>query len=113
MAKNNILLSNSESVGRMATHFRHWEKVFCHFIVDPHIAAKILKFKWINPLGQEEQSYLHLIDKRRESEYVAHSWITIDAPLFSKAFGSKYFGKWRVEVFLDDKRVAEEWFIVD
>lgn len=72
-----------------------------------------MELKWINPLGPEEQTYLNLVNKSSKHGYTVFSWISPEVPSFSKIVGCEFFGKWRVEILLDGRKMAEELFTVD
>ncbi len=113
MPTNNLaFLTKSKDGGKPESQFRHWETIYCHFKVDPNIQEKSVKFRWINPLGKEEQVYLHPIEKLRKEAYFAVSWLSLDIPVLGDIAGSDYLGQWRVTVSLGDRIVCEEKFTV-
>ena len=107
-----VFLTKNESGGTVENQFRHWETVYCHFKVDPGRPEKTVKFQWINPAGQKELVYVHVVDKTRKDAYFTVSWLSLDVPLLGDLVGSKYLGKWRVIISLNEKQVAEESFEV-
>jgi hypothetical protein len=111
MSNLSFLTKNKEG-GQIENRFRHWETIYCHFRIDPSRPEKSVKFRWLNPLGKEEQIYLHTIDKTRKEAYFVVSWLSLDVPVLGDVVGSDYLGEWRVTISLGDRLICEEKFAV-
>lgn len=99
------------------THFRHWEKVYIRFAFLPLTGEeKVVEFRWFSPLGSQEQKYEHVIDQtqlKKNQVYEVEAWLGLNLPALSKIFGSKYFGQWKCEIFIDGRKITEKNFTVD
>ncbi len=110
--ENEVFLTKQKTDGELANKFEYGETIYCHFKVDPRSREKTVNFQWINPLGEKEQVYVHLIDKTKKDPYFVVSWLCLDLPMFADLVGSKYLGDWRVIILLNNKQVAKAEFTV-
>jgi hypothetical protein len=93
--------------------FRQSDKIFADFTFSPQAKESIIEFRWINPLNNKEQSYVEVVNLPATStKHTLLCWIQMNPSLPEKIIGSRFFGRWRLEMWVNGSRVAEKGFNV-
>ena len=72
-----------------------------------------IEFRWINPQNKKEQTYFELIESPiPPKEITLLCWLLLQPSLSDKIIGSRFVGRWRLEIWVNSRRVAEKAFDV-
>ena len=94
-------------------HFSTGEKIYANFTFLPEEKETGVEFRWINPLNKKEQAYFELVKSSiPPKKKTVLCWLLLQPSLPDKIVGSKFFGRWRLEVWVNSRRVAEKAFDV-
>lgn len=108
-----ILLCKNEKINKPEDHFSSSDKIYIYFTFCPTEKETEIEFRWINPFNKKEQNYFHWLNRpKMGEEYTAFSWLILETSFFDKIIGSRFSGQWRVEIWLNNKKVAERAFII-
>jgi hypothetical protein len=94
-------------------HFSPGEKIYADFTFLPEEKETGVEFRWINPLNKKEQAYFELVQSSMPlKKKTVLCWLLLQPSLPDKIIGSKFFGRWRLEVWVNSRRVTERAFSV-
>ena len=89
------------------------EKIYADFTFLPEERQTGVEFRWINPLNKKEQVYYELVrSPMPPKKQTVLCWLLLQSSLPDKIIGSKFFGRWRLEVWVNNRRVTERVFSV-
>jgi hypothetical protein len=93
--------------------FSPGEKIHADFTFLPEGRQSSVEFRWINPLNNKEQVYSELVRSLMPPmKQSVLCWLYLPLSLPDKVIGSKYFGRWLLEVWVNNRRVATRAFSV-
>jgi len=93
--------------------FSPGEKIYADFTFHPEGRQSSVEFRWINPVNNKEQVYSELVRSLIPSmKQTALCWLYLPLSLPEKVIGSKYFGRWHLEVWVNNRRAATRAFNV-
>jgi hypothetical protein len=88
-------------------------KIYADFTFLPEREQTSVQFRWINPLNKKEQVYSELVRSPIPPEKrTIVCWLYLPSSLPEKIIGSKYFGRWLLEVLVNNRRAATKSFDV-
>jgi len=93
--------------------FSPGEKIYADFTFLPEGGQSSVEFRWINPLNKKEQVYSELV--RSPIPLIKQTvlcWLYLPSSLPDRVIGSKYFGRWLLEVWVNNRRAAIRAFSV-
>jgi hypothetical protein len=93
--------------------FSMGEKIFADFTFLPTESQIGVEFRWINPQNKKEQAYFELVKSPTPpKKKTVLCWLLLQPSLAEKIIGSSFFGRWRLEIRVNGRRVAEKAFDV-
>jgi len=93
--------------------FTQKDKIYADFTFSPGEEEMGVEFRWINPLNKKEQSYFELVKSSQPlKKKTMICWLQMHPTLPEKIIGSRFLGRWRLEVWVNNRRVAEKAFVV-
>jgi hypothetical protein len=94
-------------------HFSTDEKIYAKFTLLPEKRETGIEFRWINPLMTKNQTYFYLVNSQEPHEKISVlCWLYLPSSLSEKFIGSKYHGRWILEVWVNNHRAATKVFDV-
>ena len=100
-------------IREISDHFSLGGKIYADFTFDPDGRETGIEFRWINPQNKKEQSYFKLVKSPTPlKETTVLCWLLLQPSLPDKIIGSRFFGRWRLEIWVNSRRVAEKAFDV-
>jgi hypothetical protein len=89
------------------------EKIYADFTFLPEEKETSVEFRWINPQNKKEQVYFELVKSPLPlKKQTVLCWLLLQRVLADKIIGSRFFGRWRLEIRVNNRRVAEKVFDV-
>ena len=89
------------------------EKIYADFTFLPEERQTSVEFRWISPLNKKEQVYYELVrSPMPPKKQTVLCWLLLQSSLPDKIIGSKFFGRWRLEIWVNNRRVTERAFSV-
>jgi hypothetical protein len=89
------------------------ERINADFTFLPEGRQTSVEFRWINPLNKKEQAYSELVrSPMPPQKQTILCWLYLPSSLADRIMGSKYFGRWLLEVWVNNHRVATRAFSV-
>ena len=90
------------------------EKIYAEFTFLPEEKETGVEFRWINPLNKRKQADFELVKspmppKKRTVLF----WMFLQSRLSHKIFGSSILGRWRLEIWVNNRRITEKVFNVE
>jgi hypothetical protein len=103
-------LKNGE-IKEIRDNFSTDEKIYAEFTFLPEEKEMGVEFRWINPVDKKQQVDFELVKspmppKKRSVLF----WILLQSKFRDKLFGSRFFGRWRLEIWLNGRRIAAKAF---
>jgi hypothetical protein len=93
--------------------FSPGEKIYAGFTFLPQGEQASVEFRWINPLNKKEQVYSELVRPLTPPQkQTIRCWLYLPSSLPDRVVGSKYFGRWILEVWMNNRRAATRAFSV-
>lgn len=93
--------------------FSPGEKIYADFTFLPEGEQTSVEFRWINPLNKKEQVYSELVrSPMPPKKQTVLCWLYLPSSLPDRVVGSKYFGRWILEVWVNNRRAATRAFSV-
>lgn len=93
--------------------FSPGDKIYADFTFLPEGMQSSVEFRWINPLNKKEQVYSELVRSPMPPEkHTIVCWLYLPLSLPEKVIGSRYFGRWLLEVWMNNHRAATRAFDV-
>lgn len=93
--------------------FSPGEKIYADFAFLPQGEQASVEFRWINPQNKKEQVYSELVRPLTSTKkQTILCWLYLPTSLPDRIIGSKYFGRWLLEVWVNSHRVATRAFDV-
>jgi hypothetical protein len=93
--------------------FSPGEKIYADFTFLPKGRQSSVEFRWINPLNSKEQVYSELVRlPMPPMKQTVLCWLYLPSTLPEKIIGSKYFGRWLLEVWVNNHCAATKVFDV-
>jgi hypothetical protein len=114
-ASNQIVLYRLKDEGKkeICDNFSPGEKIYADFVFLPEDRQTSVEFKWINPLNNKEQFYSELVrSSMPPMKQTVLCWLYLPSSLPEKVIGSRYFGRWLLEVWVNNHRAATKVFDV-
>jgi hypothetical protein len=70
-----------------------------------------VEFRWINPVDKKQQVDFELVKSPMSpTKRTVRFWILLQSKFRDKLFGSRFFGRWRLEIWLNSRRIAVKAF---
>ncbi len=114
-ASDQIVLYRLKAGGKkeIRDDFSPGEKITADFIFLPEGGQTSVEFRWINPLNKKEQVYSELVrSPMPPMKQTVLCWLYLPSSLPDRIVGSKYFGRWLLEVWVNNRRAATRAFDV-
>jgi hypothetical protein len=93
--------------------FSPGDKIYAAFTFLPEGQQTSVEFRWINPLNNKEQFYSELVrSPMPPMKQTVFCWLYLPSLLPDKIIGSKYFGRWRLEIWVNNHRAVTKVFDV-
>jgi hypothetical protein len=93
--------------------FSPGEKIYAAFTLLPEGEQASVEFRWINPLNKKEQVYSELVrPSMPPNKQTIRCWLYLPTSMSDRLLGSKYFGRWLLEVWVNSSRKATKTFNV-
>jgi hypothetical protein len=93
--------------------FSPGEKINADFTFLPEGRQTSVEFRWINPLNKKEQVYSELVrSPLPPPKLTVLCWLYLPSSLPDRVIGSKYFGRWTLEIWVNNRRAATRAFSV-
>jgi hypothetical protein len=87
------------------------EKIYASFTFLPDEKETGVEFRWINPWNKKEQTYFELVKSPMPPQKrTLRCWLLLQPSLPDKLIGSRFFGQWRLEIWVNSRCVAEKAF---
>jgi len=103
----------AEGIKEIRNDFTPGDKIYADFTFLPEVEQTGVGFRWINPLNKKEQAYFEIVRSTMPPEkQTVLCWLQIHPSLSEKIIGSRFFGLWLLEVWVDGRRVATKAFSV-
>jgi hypothetical protein len=100
-------------IREVSDHFLPDGKIYADFTFLPYEIETGVEFRWINPQNNKEQSYFELVKSPTPpKKKTVLCWLLLQPSLPEKIIGSRFFGRWRLEIWVNSRRVAEKAFDV-
>jgi hypothetical protein len=100
-------------IKEMRDDFSLGEKIYADFSFLPEEKETGVEFRWINPQNKKEQAYFELVKSPMPPQKkTVLCWLVLYPSLPEKIIGSRFFGRWRLEIRVNNRRVAEKVFDV-
>lgn len=97
----------------ICSDFTPGTKIYADFTFLPEERETHVEFRWINPLNKKEQVYSEVIKSAMPfRKQTVLCWLYLPSSLPDRIIGSKYFGRWLLEVWVNQRRVAVKAFQV-
>ena len=104
---------NYEKSREFRESFSPGEKIYADFSFLPQERQTMIEFRWINPLDKREQLYTErVVSPMPFKVQTVMCWLFLGDSIFGKVAGSKFFGQWRLEVWVNDRHVVTKAFSV-
>jgi hypothetical protein len=104
---------NEEGKKEIRDHFLTDEKIYAEFTFLPEETETGVEFRWINPLNKKEKADFELVKSPMPpKKSTVLSWIFLQSKLRDKVIGSRFFGQWRLEIWVNSHRIAEREFSI-
>jgi hypothetical protein len=89
------------------------EKIYAEFTFLPEEREMGVEFRWINPVDKKVQADFEFVKspmppKKRTVLF----WMLLQSKFRDKLFGSRFFGRWRLEIWVNGRHIAEKTFDV-
>jgi hypothetical protein len=98
-------------IKEISDHFSPSEKIYAEFTFLPGGKETAVEFRWINPQNKKEQAYFELVKSPMPpKEKTILCWLLLQPSPLAKIIGTRFFGRWRLEIWVDSHRVAEKVF---
>ena len=93
--------------------FSPGEKIYADFTFLPEERLSSVGFRWINPLNKREQVYPELVRSLMPPiKQTVLCWLYLPSSLPEKVVGSRSFGRWLLEVRMNNYHTATKVFNV-
>jgi hypothetical protein len=100
-------------IREVSDHFSPGGKIYADFTFLPDEKEMGVEFRWINPQNNKEQAYFELVKTPiPPKKKTLLCWLLLQPSLPEKIIGSRFFGRWRLEIWVNSRRVAEKAFDV-
>ncbi len=118
-AKYEVFLYKNEDAGSFTTLFVPSDKIFIRInFFDLKAGDYTLNTYWYNPSGDLQDTGSYRFTLQKNSPYSAWAWLTLHKKgrltrVFSiNEYNAKFYGKWQVKAFLNDREIAAKYFEV-
>jgi hypothetical protein len=112
---NQILMYclKGENIKEIRDHFRTSEKICAEFTFLPEEKETGVQFRWYNPKNKRARVDFELVKSPMppEKRTVAF-WFILQSGLMDNIIGSRYSGTWRVEIWVNNRRITAKEFTV-
>jgi hypothetical protein len=103
----------ADNVREIRDHFSTDEKICAEYTFLPRETETGVEFRWYNPMNKKTKGEFELVRSPIPHEKrTVISWVFLQSRLMDKIVGSRYFGKWRVELWVNNRRITEKAFSV-
>ncbi len=100
-------------VKEIRDHFSTDEKIYAEFTFLPEEKETGVEFRWINPLNKKVQTDFEIVKSPMQTKKITVIyWMLHPSRLHHKIIGSKSFGRWRVEIWVNSSRKTEKAFYI-
>jgi hypothetical protein len=94
-------------------HFSTGDKIYAKFTFLPKEKETSVEYRWITPLNNIERFNSELVRAPiTPSKQTVLCWLYLPSSLPDRVVGSKYFGRWILEVWVNNHRAATKVFDV-
>jgi hypothetical protein len=89
------------------------EKIYAEFTFLPEEREMGVQFRWLNPTGNKQQVDFELVKSTMPPEKrTVLYWIFLQSTLIHKFVGSRFFGPWRLEIWVNSRYLTHKAFKV-
>jgi hypothetical protein len=89
------------------------ERIYAEFTFLPEAPETGVAFRWFNPLNVKKQTDFEMVKSPiPPRKATVQFWMFLPARVFHRIVGSSNFGRWRLEIWVNGRRVAEKFFDV-
>ena len=89
------------------------EKIYAEYTFLPRDPETSVEFRWINPLNKVDQVYPRIVrSPMPPREQTVRCWLLMQPSLPDRILGSRYFGRWVLQVRVNSRLVATKQFTV-
>ena len=79
--------------------------------------TNVVKIYWYNPSGKLQESTIHSFNIREKNTYSFWGWLVLEKGATSRVataneYNFNYYGKWRLEAFLNEGKIIDRHFTV-
>lgn len=100
-------------VREITDHFSKDEKIYAKFTFLPEERETGVEFRWINPLNTRKQTYFEFVESPIPHKKITLlCWMLLQSRLYEKIVGPRFFGRWRLEIWVNSRHIAEKAFYV-
>jgi hypothetical protein len=90
------------------------EKIYAEFTFLPEEKEMGVEFRWINPVDKKQQVDFELVKSPMPpTKRTVLFWILLQSKFRDKLFGSRFFGRWRLEILVNSRRIAVKTFDIE
>jgi len=113
-----VFMYKNEEVDNPTTVFSPSDKVFIHIIFFELKGDYILDTHWYNPSSKLQETTRHTFTVDEEFSYDAWSWLALkkqgrlDRVLSATEYSIEFYGRWRVEAYLNGEKIVTKYFEV-
>jgi hypothetical protein len=94
-------------------YFSTDEKICAEFTFLPEEKETGVEFRWINPSNNKKQADFELVKSPMPPQKrTLLFWMFLQSRFHHKIFGSSIFGRWRLEIWVNGRRITEKVFDV-
>ena len=102
-----------KGIKEITNHFSQGGKIYADYTLLPDQNETGVEFRWFNPLNKREQTYFELVKSSGPpKKRTVLCWLHLQPSLPEKMIGSRFFGRWRLEIWVNNRRTAEKLFDV-
>lgn len=102
-----------EKIKEFRDYFSPDEKICAEYTFLPEQTETGVEFRWFNPYNNRVKAEFELVKSTLPpKKKTVLSWIFLQTKMIDKLVGSRNFGLWRLEVWVNNRRVAEKKFTI-
>ena len=113
-----VFMYKNEEFHNPTTVFSPSDKIFIDITFFELKGDYVLDTYWYNPLGKLQETTSHTFTLHEKSSYTAWSWLALKEKgrlgrlLSATEYDIEFYGKWRVEAYLNDERIVTRYLEV-
>jgi len=97
----------------ISENFTPDEKIYAEFTFLPEEKEMGVQFRWINPTGNKHQVDFEIVRSTMPPEKrTVLYWMFLQSRFLHKIVGSRFFGPWRLEIWVNSRHLTDKMFKV-